>query len=204
MTTLEARLQAALTQPLGLAARTALDARVAAAIEAQPARRRGFRVRRSVALALIALALPTALVGAAIMSTEDPNGLASPAEFARELDAAKGEVPLPVGRQWPAFLHVDPQVGGYSRGGGRSWVEAVATCEWFDEWLDARALGDATRAGAAATAIAGIPVWQSWNSPFWTQSVRDHLTPLLDDVAAGRDASIREEMATNCSWLVDQ
>lgn len=203
MTTIEARLASALGMPMTATARVALDARVQGAIAASsPVRRTRLPFRRSLVLAVVLLALPTVLVGAAILSTEDPNGLATPAEFATELDVAKAAVPLPGGREWPAFLRVDGQAGAYSRGGGRSWVEAVATCEWFDEWLDARAAGGAVRVVTAANAIAAIPTWPSWNSQFWTQSVRDHLSPLLADVAAGHEGPIRVEMATNCNWLV--
>src|SRR5688572_12602534 len=54
------------------------------------------------------------------------------------------------GRAWPSFLAVDPTAGGYSRGGGRSWVESVAMCLWFDEFLDARRADAVDREAAAA------------------------------------------------------
>ena len=202
MTTFEDRIESALGAPLAPEARRTLDERIRAAIAAGPPDRgRGLPFRRSLVLALVAVALPTVLVAAAIISTEDPNGLATPAEFAAELQAAKEVVPLPAGRSWPAFLAVGGEAGAYSRGGGRSWVELVAACEWFDEWLDSRAIGNAARVDTAAAQIAAIPSWPSWNSLFWTQSVRDHFTPVLADVAAGREAPIRTELSTNCSWL---
>ena len=201
MTTIEARVQAALGAPMAPAARNEVDDRVTAAIAAAAtAPRRRLRFRRGLVLALVILAVPTALAGAAIMTTEDPFGLEEAPGFAAELAAAKAAVPLPEGRSWPAFLTVDPNVS-YSRGGGRAWVESVAMCEWFDAWLDARAASDVAREAAAAAVIAGIPEWPSWNSLFWDDSVRDYYRPVIAAVAAGHDAPIKKEMTTNCSWL---
>ena len=93
MTTIETRLESALGAPMTTRERAALDTRVHAAIAAAPSTRRPkLPFRRSLVLAVVLLALPTVLVGAAILSTEDPNGLAMPSEFAAELDAAKAAV----------------------------------------------------------------------------------------------------------------
>lgn len=73
-------------------------------------------------------------------------------------------------------------------------------CVWFDEWLDARAAGDVSREREAATTISEIPTWQSWDSPFWTQSVTDHLGSLIEAVEAGA-GPIEEEILLACSWL---
>ena len=96
--------------------------------------------------AVLALVIPLAALGG-IFSTEDPYGLADPAEFQAELDAALADVALPPGRAWPDVpsLHAEqPGVGAYSRGGARSTVELIAFCIWLDDWADARGAGDAT------------------------------------------------------------
>jgi hypothetical protein len=199
----EGRLTDALTEPMTAAQRSSLDARLAPTL-ARPAPRHRFirlPVRRSLLLvAALILLVPLVAATAAILSTEDPFGLADATEFQAELDAAKAAVPLPAGRTWPAHLTVTDQSAAYSRGGARSWVEGNAVCIWFDEWLDARAAGDATRAGLAAAEIARIPTWPSWNSPFWTQSVRDWYAPIIRQVANGDPSGVEAEMQNNCSW----
>lgn len=194
----------ALHEPMSATQRAILDQRVERALTASPrSSRRRLPIRRSVLLAaMLLLLLPTIfVVGAAILSTEDPNGLASAQAFRAELEAAKGVVPLPTGRAWPDHLAVQDDSGSYSRGGARSWVEINAVCIWFDDWLDAQTAGDPVRSRTDAGAIADIPSWPSWRSPFWTQSVRDHLQPLIADVASGREQPIRDEIALNCDWL---
>ncbi|MDA8203691.1 MAG: hypothetical protein M0Z49_13200 [Chloroflexi bacterium] len=198
-----ARVRDALQEPLSTAQRATLDQRIEQALMASPGRSRRLPIRRSVLLAAALLVLlPTVFaVGAAILSTEDPYGLASAQEYQAELEAAKGVVPLPAGRTWPDHLAVQDGSGSYSRGGARSWVEINAVCIWFDDWRDAQAAGDSVRTRSDAAAIAAIPSWPSWQSPFWTQSVRDHLQPLIAAVAAGREQPIRDEITLNCGWL---
>jgi hypothetical protein len=201
----EHRLTEALAVPLSIDQRSRLDARIQSATAAwRPAAVRRWPLRRSLLVAAALLvALPAVLVAAGVFSTEDPYGLADAREFRAELEAAKVAVVLPAGRTWPGFLQVTDESAGYSRGGARSWVENVALCIWLDEWLDARAVGVTARESTAAEAIAAIPTWPSWNSPFWTQSVRDHYKPVLASVAAGDETPVRQEMATNCSWVND-
>jgi hypothetical protein len=79
-------------------------------------------------------------------------------------------------------------------------VESNAVCIWFVEWLDARAAGDGSRTGLAAAEIGRIPTWPSWNSPFWTQSVRDWYAPIIAQVANGDPRGVGREMQLNCSW----
>lgn len=92
------------------------------------------------------------------------------------------------------------QSASYSHGGARSWVENVALCIWFDEWLVARTADDPAREQIAAAEIESIPTWPSWNSVFWTQSVRDHYAPIIRGVAAGDPTGVEAEMQLNCSW----
>jgi hypothetical protein len=199
----EDRLGDVLTEPMTSAQRSALDARLAPSFAAPrrggPLRRRMIRRSLLVAAALV-IAVPL-MAAAGLFSTEDPFGLTDAAAFQAELDAAKAAVPLPAGRAWPDFLQVTDQAAGYSRGGGRSWVENVALCVWFDEWLVARTAGDQARQQIAGTEIATIPSWPSWNSVFWTQSVRDHYAPIIRQVAAGDPTGVENEMQTNCSWV---
>jgi hypothetical protein len=206
MTAVENRIEALLRAPLTHEQRALLDEPVRAAIAAGVVeRRRRLPIRRSLILVVILMiVLPSIfVVGAAILSTEDPMGLAGAGEFQAELDVAKAAVVLPAGRTWPEFLRVTDWSAGYSRGGGRSWVESVAMCIWFDEWLEAREAGAVGREAIAARTIAGIPQWPSWNSPFWDKSVRDHYLPVIASVNRGDDAPARAEMTTNCSWLND-
>jgi hypothetical protein len=199
----EDRLGDSLAEPMTSVQRSALDARLAPSLAAP--RRGGLlgrrMVRRSLLLvAALVIALPL-MAAAGLFSTEDPFGLSDASEFQAELDAAKAVVPLPAGRSWPDFLNVTDQSGAYSRGGGRAWVETVALCVWFDEWLVARSAGDPAREQVASAEIAGIPTWPSWNSVFWTQSVRDHYAPIIAQVAAGNPTGVQAEMQNSCSGV---
>jgi hypothetical protein len=91
----------------------------------------------------------------------------------------------------------------YDRGGGRSEVEFLAMCIWFDDWLDARAAGDPERERAATDQIQLFRTWPSWDSPFWDQSVRDHFNPIIDAVANGDPGPVEAEMTLNCSAVND-
>ncbi len=201
----EDRLEDVLTEPMTSAQRSALDARLAPTLAAP--RRRGLfggrMVRRSLLLvAALVIALPL-MAAAGFFSTETPFGVADAAEFQAELDVAKGQVALPSGRTWPEFLTVTDRSASYSRGGALSWVESVAVCVWFDEWLVARSVGDPAREQTARVEIESIPTWPSWNSAFWTQSVRDHYNPIIRQVAAGDPTGVEAEMQTNCSWVAE-
>jgi hypothetical protein len=200
----EDRLADVLTEPMTSAQRATLDSRLAPSLSAP--RRGGLLRRRSVRgslllVAAVIVALPL-MAAAGLFSTEDPYGLADAREFQAELDVAKAEVALPLGRSWPGFLKVTDQSAAYSRGGARGWVESVALCVWFDEWLVARTAGDAERSQVASTEIQGIPTWPSWNSVFWTQSVRDHYAPIIRQVAAGDPSGVEAEMQNSCSGVV--
>jgi len=198
----EDRLGDVLAEPMTSAQRSALDARLAPTLAAP--RRVGLlgrrMVRRSLLLVAVMVIVLPLLAAAGLFSTEDPFGLADASEFQAELDVAKSVVPLPVGRNWPDFLKVTDQSASYSRGGARGWVENVALCIWFDEWLVARTAGDPRREQVASTEIESIPTWPSWNSVFWTQSVRDHYAPIIRQVAAGDPTGVEAEMQLNCSW----
>ena len=202
--TLEDRITEALRSPLPHQTRTALDLRVRAAIAASPRpRRHRIWVTRGLVFAgLLAIAVPSVIVGGMLL-TESPNGLAGATEFAGEIEAAKLAVPLPPGRTWPEFLRPDPNAS-YSRGGGLPTIESVATCIWFDEWLDARAAGDEPREAAAAATIADIPTWRSWNSHFFDQSYRDHRGRIIGAVERGDAAPVEAEMNLNCGWVSDE
>jgi hypothetical protein len=202
---LEDRITEALRAPVAIEARTALDLRVRAAIEAMPPRRarRTWVVRGLVLAGLLAIAVPGA-IAAGIFFTENPLGLADAGEYAAEIEAAKEIVPLPAGRTWPGFLRPEDPNGSYSRGGGLPTVEAAAMCIWFDEWLDAREAADPGRESAAAETIAGIPSWASWDSAFYDQSYRDHFGPIIAAVGRGDARPVEREMGLNCSWVSDE
>ena len=201
---LEDRITEALRSPLPPQIRTALDLRVRAAIAATPPRRRRriWVTRGLVFAGLLAIAVPSVIVGGMLL-TESPDGLAGAHEFAGEIEAAKGMVPLPEGRTWPPFLRPDPNAT-YSRGGGLPTVESVATCIWFDEWLDARAAGDEQGEAIAAATIADIPTWQAWNSHFFDQSYRDHRGRIIAAVERGDAVPVEAEMNLNCGWVIDE
>lgn len=201
--TFEDRIVEALRAPIAPEARSALDLRVRVAIDGTPRRRRRrtWVTRGLVFAGLLAIAVPSVIVGGLLL-TESPNGLAGATEFAAEIEAAKLTVPLPAGRTWPEFLRPDPDVS-YSRGGGRPTVESVATCIWYDEWLDARAADDVAREAVAAATIAGIPSWPAWNSHFFDQSYRDHQGQVIAAVGRGDPAPVEAEMSLNCSWVGD-
>lgn len=201
----EDRLGDALAEPVTSAQRSALDVRMAPTL-AGP-RRTGLLggriVRRGLLLAAALLIALPLMAAAGFFSTEDPFGLADAAEFQAELDVAKAAVALPAGQSWPDFLKVTDPSASYSRGGARSWVESVAMCIWFDEWLGALTTGDPAREQVARAEIESIPTWPSWNSPFWTQSVRDHYGPIISQVSAGDPSGVEAEMQTNCSWTAE-
>ena len=201
----EEQLEQALAAPMSPGQRAALDARVARMLRSADATRgRRFLVGRSLLLAaLLFLILPVVFIaGAAIMSTEDPFGLADASEFEAELDAAIADVPLPPGRTWPDHLRADPSAY-YSRGGARSWVEFNAYCIWLDEWLDARVAADPDRERDAAGTIAEIPSWPSWDSPFWDQTTRDHLMTIIAAVGTDDQATVQPELQLICAGMTD-
>jgi hypothetical protein len=199
---LEERITEVLRAPVSRELRTALDLRVRAVIEGTPVpRRRRFGVARALVLAgLVGLALPGLITGG-IFLTENPLGLADASEFAAEIEAAKLAVPLPPGRTWPAFFAVDDPNANYSTGGAQPWAESIATCLWLDEWLDARATEHAAREAMAASTIAEIPGWPSWESPFYDQSYRDHYRPIIEAVGRDKAAPVEAEMNLNCDWV---
>ena len=57
--------------------------------------------------AVLTMVIPLAALGG-VFSTEDPFGLADPAEFQAELDAALAAVALPAGRTWPDLPRFTP------------------------------------------------------------------------------------------------
>ena len=136
----------------------------------------------------------------ALFLTESPRGLAEATEYTAEIEAAKLVVPLPDGSTWPDFLQPEDPTASYSRGGGLPTVEAVATCIWFDEWLDARGASNLAREEIAAAAIVAIPTWESWNGPFFDQSYRDYKGSIIAAVGRGDEGPVRAEMRLNCSW----
>jgi len=208
ITTFEHQLRQMFGAPLTASERELLDGRVWQRLaSAQRSPRSTWRRPGRVMLiaAALALVIPLAALGG-VFSTEDPFGLADPAEFQVELDAALADVVLPPGRAWPDVPSLNaeqPGVGAYSRGGARSTVELIAFCIWLDDWADARGVGDAHRISADATHLAGVPSWPSWNSPFWTESVRDHMSGVLAAVDRNDIEPVRHELATNCSGVTD-
>ena len=201
----EEQLEHALAAPISPGQRAALDASVARMLRsAEPTGGRRLLVGRSLLLAAgLFLVLPVVFIaGAAIMSTEDPFGLADASEFQAEPDAAIADVPLPPGRTWPDHLRTDSSAY-YSRGGARSWVEFNAYCIWLDEWVDARVAADPDRETAAARTIAEIPSWPSWNSPFWDQTTRDHLMTIITAVGTDDPAPVQRELQLNCAGMTD-
>lgn len=195
-----------LRAPIASEARTVLDLRVRAAIDATPPRRprRVWTMRALVLAGLVAIAVPGAIAGG-LFFTENPLGLADAGEYAAEIEAAKQVVPLPAGRTWPGFLRPEDPDGSYSRGGGLPTVEAAAMCIWFDEWLDARAAADPGRESTAAQTIEKIPSWASWDSAFYDQSYRDYFGPIIAAVGRGDVRPVEAEMAgPNCSWATDE
>jgi hypothetical protein len=203
---MEQRLTTALSMPMSTAQRAALDlrlTRVLGGASAEGTARRRSPLKRSLLLvAILLIVLPSMfVVGAALMSTEDPFGLVDSAAFQVEIDAAKAAVAIPAGATWPTYLHADGSAA-YSAGGGRSWVELSAMCLWEADWLAARAAGDAARLEVARSTILGFPEWQSYRvGIFWTESVRDHIDVLV--AAVGRDdpVPLEHEMATNCAGV---
>jgi hypothetical protein len=197
--TFEGRITETLRAPVAPDLRAALDRRVRAAIDAAPAPpRRGFNVTRALVLVgLLALALPGVIVGG-VRLTEGFLGLIDARAFAEEIEAAKDMVPLPAGRAWPEYFRAGDPNAMFDRGGALPWAESIATCLWLDEWLDARAAADIAREGIAAQAIAGIPSWQSWNTPFFDQSYRDYYRSIFGAVARGDERPVRANVPLNC------
>lgn len=201
--TFEDRIEAALAAPVAPPLQRALDLRVRAAIDLTPRRRRGVSITRVLVLAgLLALALPGVIIGGKYLS-ENPFGLADANEFAQEIAVAKTQVPLPPGRTWPAFFRMDDPSANYGRGGGLAWAESIATCLWLDEWLEARAAGDAAREAAAASTIAAIPTWTDWNSLHFDQSYRDYVGSIIAAVARADDGPAKQNAEINCAFATE-
>ena len=200
---LEERLAAALDEPLTPMQLATVGARVEQALYGAPARPRRRVVRRSLLLvAVLFVVLPAVLgVGAALLSTEDPFGLADAAEFHAELDDAKAITPIPAGAAWPDYLVVNDWAGSYSRGGGRAWVEFVAMCMWEVDWLNARAGGDAVREAAARATILDFPNWWSTDSVWFRPegSRHEYLEPIVAGVRDGDPGPVARDVELNCA-----
>jgi hypothetical protein len=199
---LEERLIAALDVSLTPEQQATIGARLERALyDARPRPRRRV-IRRSLLLvAALFVVLPAILgVGAVLMSTEDPFGLADAGEFQAELDTAMAVTPIPAGAIWPDYLIADPSVS-YSRGGGRAWVETVAVCMWEVDWLNARAGGDAAREATARSTILGFPNWWSTDSVWFRPegARREYLAPIVAGVREGDPGPVAQDVALNCS-----
>lgn len=153
------------------------------------------RWRIAVVVAILAISTSVAAVATAgIKHTEDPFGDVDAAGFQAEIDAAKQVVPLPAGVVWPSYLKAQDENAGYSRNGGRFWVEEVAFCLWIDSWATAVDTADTASAEVARDTLLSVPTWTLYSSPFADQSYRDVLDRSLagvqgGDVRAARDAS---------------
>jgi hypothetical protein len=160
-------------------------------------RRRGWRI--ALVVATIALSIPiigTATAG--IRDTEGPFGYVDATGFQAEIDAAKEVVPLPAGAAWPAFLKAQDPIGGYSRNGGRFWVEQVAFCLWMDSWTTAVDTSDRASAKVARDTLLSVPTWTLYTSPFADQSYRDVLDLSLAGVLAGDTTAARGASRPAC------
>jgi hypothetical protein len=198
---IEDRLISALQQPMSARQRAELERRVWSKVDhvaAAPGRRRRLG-RVALVLAVVLIGGPTMFaVSAGLRTTEDPLGPTTADEFAREIDAAKANVPLPPGASWPAYLAVTDHSASYSRGGGRTWVEFVSFCLWTGSWLDARTANDVVAGNAAAQAIADFKTWEGYKGLFATQSFRDGIDRVIDATAAGDPRPVADFRALNC------
>ncbi len=173
-------------------------------LQARLARRErsAFKIRsRSIALAVAGLliAAPAVFaVSAALRSTESPNGLASAAAFQAEIDAAKQVVPLPAGATWPPYLTASDASGSYSAGGGRTWVEFVASCAWDRSWLAASSSGAAAQAQTARAVILGMPAWEFYSGEFATDSFRAAIDGVIAAVRTGDTTPVTQFVTLNC------
>lgn len=189
-----------LSEPPSASTLADLDARVQAAVS-QPADRRNrwLRPRVALALALVVLVAPLAVVGAQTLLTESPFGLAGASEFQAEIEAAKVAVPKPPKATWPPYLSVAYSTGMYSRGGGRVAVEAVAFCLWTGDWLGAMDRGDAPAVSRATDVLEGVTGWDFYRGQFATASLRDVIDRVLAGVSAGDEQPARAFTANNCA-----
>ncbi|MEX0631164.1 MAG: hypothetical protein WEE67_09430 [Chloroflexota bacterium] len=199
---LEEAVTAALDVSLTPGQQAVIGARVERALRAAPIRPQWRVTGRSLLLvAALFVVLPAILgVGAAILSTEDPFGLASGAGFEAELDAAIAITAIPAGATWPDYLVTD-RSASYSRGGGRAWVEYVAMCMWEVEWLNARASGDAAREAAARATILDFPNWWSTDSVWFRPegARREYLEPIVAGVRSGDAGPLTRDVELNCA-----
>jgi hypothetical protein len=189
----ENRLADALSFDISDSALRRLDTDLAAQLAGS---RRQRRLGRLVAaVAVLAIAAPLAAVATAgIRYTENPFGVTDATAFQAEIDAAKQTVALPPGAEWPAFLTVTDKNAGYSRDGGRFWVESIAFCLWMDAWIADERAGQSAAAETERDTLLTVPTWSFYSSPFADQSYRDVLDKALagvkaNDTAAARDAS---------------
>lgn len=162
-------------------------------------RPRWLRPRMAIALALVVLVVPLAVVGAQVLITESPFGLARAEEFQAEIDAAKLAVPKPPGATWPSYLSVAYDTGVYSRGGGRVTVEAVAFCLWTSDWLGAMDRADAPTASRASDVLKGVTGWDYYRGRFATASLRDVIDRVIGGVRSGDEQPARAFAANNCA-----
>jgi len=197
---LEGALRASLSVSMTSQQRASLDDRLHARLVRR--QRPAFQIRsRSIALAVAGLliAAPAVFaVSAALRSTESPNGLASAAVFQAEIDAAKQVVPLPAGATWPPYLTASDRNGSYSAGGGRTWVEFVASCAWDRSWLAASSSGASAQAQIARAVILGMPGWEFYRGEFATDNFRAAIDAVIAAVRADDTTPVTQFVTVNC------
>jgi len=197
---LDGALRAALSVSMTTRQLASLDDRLHARLARRE--RSTFKIRsRSIGLAVAGLliAAPAVFaVSAALRSTESPNGLASAAAFQAEIEAAEKTVPLPAGSTWPPYLTASDKSGSYSAGGGRTWVQFVASCAWDRSWLAASSSGASGQAQTARAVILGMPDWEFYRGEFATDSFRAAIDGVIAAVRTGDTTPVTRFVTLNC------
>jgi hypothetical protein len=201
--TIEERLNAAFGEPISARARASLDTRVASALERVPLPPRGFGLRLTRSLLVVALLMIVVpsifVVGAAIISTEAPYGMGNADAYDAELAAAKAVTPIPPGATWPSYLErAEDRNASYGTGLGQSMVELNAYCLWLGDWYQAQASGDAGRVGTDVAMLDQARSWKSFNDLSADQSFRHVIQGTIDAAVRGDAEAVLSQLQVNC------
>lgn len=125
--------------------------------------------------------------------------LLSAAEAQGEFEAARSEIPLPVGYAF-AEIQIPDAEAAYERGFGDVQAETYAQCAWFDRWLESFETNDAQDMDES------LSVLVTFRSGFLYRnadsSYQRGFDQVLDSMSNASPDLVTRELDINCPVLV--
>jgi hypothetical protein len=142
------------------------------------------------------IAVPTAILAAAYIQSETPNGVNDTSGYQAEVAAAKSVTAIPPGATWPPHLTATPaDVGSYGTGAGKQSVEMAAYCMWLGDWYTAHESGNAAEQATATKALEGSRNWTTFTDPTTTdEEFRAAHQRAIDAAVAGDASGVLHEL----------